>query len=382
MNNELDIYLKLLENPYNPVFLSCLFFLLNTLIMYIIYLKIFVPVKKKYLNEKRRLELDNLRIIGAFSESDPNPVIRTNTIGDIIHFNKSAQRLFGLQEEKKTNLQQISPGLAFNYKKEIENNSSLQFDLTIGDKHFSVYFYGINTLHMARIYLIDHTERIVNEKRVIESEQKYRSLSFYLQDHLESEKERIGLELHDSIGQNLSIVKLKINHSIDHSTFQKNKTEINDALDTTISDLREILFNLRPKVLEDMGLFEAVKILSDKISHNFKLNGRIEYIGVPVRLNKKSELYMFRIIQESISNIFRHSKADEYFIQFIFSAASLKIHISDNGIGFNTDEVSQSNHYGLLNMSERIKTLNGKMNISSSNEDGTSLLFEIPYSAA
>jgi signal transduction histidine kinase len=379
MSNELDHYLSLLTNPYNPIYISTLFILLNVFVMYIIYLKIFIPVKKKYLKDKKRLEYDNLRIIGAFSESDPNPVIRTNSTGDIIHFNKSAQNLFGLQKEKNTNLQQLSPGLTFDFKKEIENNSNIQFDLSIGDRHFSVYFYGIKTLHMARIYLIDHTERIENEKRVIESEQKYRSLSFYLQDHLEEEKERIGLELHDSIGQNLSIVKMKINHAVDLISFQKSISEINDALDQTISDLREILFNLRPKILEDLGLFEAVRMLSDNISRNFNLDGRIEYTGISVRLNKKSELFMFRIIQESLSNIFRHSKADEYFIQFIFSKASLKIHISDNGIGFNTDEVSQSKHYGLLNMSERIKTLNGKMNISSSNTDGTSLFFEIPY---
>ena len=88
---------------------------------------------------------------------------------------------------------------------------------------------------------------------------------------------------------------------------------------------------------------------------------------------------MFRIIQESISNILRHSKATEYFIQFVFSTASLKIHISDNGTGFNTEEYSQEKHYGLINMSERIKILNGKMKITSSDEDGTNLLFEIPY---
>jgi signal transduction histidine kinase len=325
------------------------------------------------------LELDNLRIIGAFSESDPNPVIRTDTAGKIIHFNKSAEKLFSLDLNKELILNQISPELNFNYKQEIENNSNIQVELNIGDKHFSVYFYGIRTLSMARIYFIDHTEKLKSEKQILESEQKYRSLSFYLQDHMEEEKERIGLELHDSIGQNLHLVKLKVNNSIDYDSFNKNVAEINEALDLTISDLREILFNLRPKVLDDMGLLDAVRLLSDKISHNFNLNGKVEYAGAPRRLDKKTEIYLFRIIQESISNILRHSKASEYFIQFVFSAASLKIHISDNGIGFNTDKISQSKQYGILNMSERIKTLKGKMKISSSNENGTSLLFEIPY---
>jgi len=381
MNTEFDHYLKLLGNPDNPVYLSFLFIILFVFIIYIIYLKFFIPTKKKHLNEKRDLELDNLRIIGAFSESDPNPIVRTDTKGDIIYFNKSAQKLFSLEKGAKINLKQVSPELNFNYEKEIENGSNIQVDMTIGDKHYSVYFYGIKTLQMARIYFIDRTERLIYQKQLIESEQKFRSLSFYLQDHMEEEKERIGLELHDSIGQNLYLVKWKINNSVDYEGFKTNVLEINEALESTIIELREILFNLKPKVLEDMGLFEAVRILSDKISINFKINGKVEYAGTPIRLDKKTELYMFRIIQESISNILRHSKASGYFIQFVFSTAALKILISDNGIGFNTDEISQFKQYGILNMSERIKTLNGKMKIDSSDKDGTSLFFEIPCGA-
>jgi signal transduction histidine kinase len=379
MNKELDLYLDLLRSPYNPIYLTILFILFFYLIIHIIYFKIFVPITKKYLKEKKKLELDNLRIIGAFSESDPNPIIRIDSKGEIIHFNKSAQKLFELEKGTKVNIEQISPELNFDYKKEIENSSNIEVELTIGKKCFSVYIYGIKTLGMVRIYFIDQTERINNENRILESELRYRSLSFYLQDHLEEEKERIGLELHDSIGQNLFLVKLKINNLMDYDTFKKSAVEINETLDLTISDLREILFNLRPKVLEDLGLFEAVRMLSGKISQNFKIKGDIEYIGAPIRLGKKTELYMFRIIQESITNILRHSKASEYFIQFVFSSNSLKIHISDNGIGFNTDEISQFKQYGLINMFERIKTLNGKMKISSSIEDGTSLLFDIPY---
>ena len=167
MSNDFNHYLKLLGDPYNPAYLSLLFILLLVLIIYIIYLRVFVPVKKKHLNEKKELELDNLRIIGAFSESDPNPIIRTDTNGDIIHFNKSAQNLFKLEQGMKINLKQISPELNFNCEKEIENSSNVQIDLTIGEKHFSVYFYGIKSLRMSRIYFIDHTERTNNEKRVI-----------------------------------------------------------------------------------------------------------------------------------------------------------------------------------------------------------------------
>jgi two-component system sensor histidine kinase DegS len=88
-------------------------------------------------------------------------------------------------------------------------------------------------------------------------------------------------------------------------------------------------------------------------------------------------LYIFRIIQECLSNIIRHSKATDYTIQLSYSEDTIKIFITDNGIGFDTEKVKKDSKFGLLNISERIKALNGKMKINSSNE-GTFILFEIP----
>ena len=117
MSSDFDYYLRLLGNPYNPITLSIVFILLFVLIVYIIYLKIFVPVIKRHMNVKRELELDNLRIIGAFSESDPNPIIRTDPKGEIIHFNRSAQKQFELETGKRIKIQEIFPELNFNYEK-------------------------------------------------------------------------------------------------------------------------------------------------------------------------------------------------------------------------------------------------------------------------
>lgn len=381
MDNELSVYKKVLENPYNPIYFSLLFFVVFILIIYILYLRVIVPLKKKHENDKKELELDNLRIIGAFSESDPNPVIRTDINGDIIHINNSAHEQFGIMNKERINLQKIFPELNYDFQKEIENGSNLQTNLSNGGKYFSVYFYGIKTLKMARIYFIDYTERLKNEKKILESEQRYRALTFYLQDHLESEKERIGLELHDSIGQNLYLIKMKLNNCQDSNNLGTSLADANSTLESTITELREILFSLKPKVLDDLGIFDAVKVLSENLSKNFSVAGHVEYVGTPVRLEKKAELYLFRIIQESLSNILRHSKASEYYIEFVFSKKLLKLLITDNGVGFDPESVAQYKSYGLLNMSERIKILNGKMKITSSDEDGTALLFELPYEA-
>ena len=201
-----------------------------------------------------------------------------------------------------------------------------------------------------------------------------------LVDLLEDEKQRIGMYLHDSIGQNLTLVKLKLNDAAaDYSKYLDHYNVISSAVDNTINDLREIMMDLKPRALEDLGLYPAVEALVHNISKNYELNGSINFSGIPKRMDNKTELYLFRIIQESLNNILKHSGAKEFHIQFIFSDELMKISISDNGIGFNTGNILNFKGYGLLNMSERIKNLHGKMKIESSDHEGTLLLFEIPY---
>jgi signal transduction histidine kinase len=372
MENELDHYLSLLTDLNNPVYYAILFIILLFIIVHITYRQVFMPNKKKHELEKReleiknrelefernRLEIDNLRIIAEFTDSDPNPIIRTNTSGEIIHFNKSAGISFVLSEFNNPSITSVLKDIVFDLKKEIENNSNIILNRIIGDRHFTISFYGISSLEMAQIYFIDQTERNIYEQRIIASEQKFRSLSFYLQDELESEKQRIGMDLHDSIGQNLSLVKMKLNDaSSDYNKYISHYEEINSSLDQTILDLREIMMNLKPRTLEDLGLFAAVRALVENMSAKFELIGSIDFSGTPKRPGKKAELYLFRIIQESLNNILKHSRAKEFHVQFIFADKFMKISISDNGIGFDTDNILHFKGYGLLNMSERIKNL-------------------------
>jgi signal transduction histidine kinase len=225
---------------------------------------------------------------------------------------------------------------------------------------------------------MDLTDRTNQENQVLESEKKFRSLSFYLQDYLETERQRIGLELHDVIGQNLFLLKLKFDEACkNYEDFKDNYNHIVESLDTTIYDLRNIMYDLKPKNLEDLGLDFAVRKLSEHISIRARKQGNVEVIGKSKRFDLEIELYIYRIIQECLSNIIRHSKATEYKIQLLYSENNIKIYISDNGIGFELDKVNKNKNYGLLNISERIKALKGTMIVNSSAE-GTLLLFEIP----
>jgi signal transduction histidine kinase len=378
MNREIDHYLELLRNMDNPIYYSIIFLIIIYLLLILINKYIIKPLKKKHHLEKRDLENDNIKMLEIFTEYDPNPIIRIDETGAITNLNRSARELFEIPTDNNKNIKDFLPEIIFNIKEEIFNNSKIQLNKTFKDKHYSINFYGIRSLNRAQLYFMDLTERANQENLTLESEKKFRSLSFYLQEYLEAERQRIGLELHDVIGQNLFLLKLKFDEACKNfDDFKGNYNNIIDSLDSTIYDLRNIMYDLKPKNLEDLGLDFAIRKLSDHIASDTRKCGTVEITGNTRRFGKETELYLYRIIQECLSNIIRHSQATEYNIQLLYSEDNFKIYISDNGKGFKVENVNKEKNYGLLNISERIKALNGKMKINSSVE-GTLLLFEIP----
>ena len=348
------------------------------MLLIVIYKYIIQPLKKKHHLEKKDLENDNIKMLEIFTEYDPNPIIRIDETGLIRNLNRSARELFEITTDNNKDIKDFVPEIKFNINEEIIKNSKIQLNKTLKDKHYSINFYGIRSLSRAQLYFMDLTERANQENLTQESEKKFRSLSFYLQEYLEAERQRIGLELHDVIGQNLFLLKLKFDEACKNfDDFKGNYNNIIDSLDDTIYDLRNIMYDLKPKNLEDLGLDFAIRKLSDHIAIDTRKSGTVEITGNTRRFGKETELYLYRIIQECLSNIIRHSQATEYNIQLLYSEDNFKIYISDNGKGFKIENVNKNKNYGLLNISERIKALNGKMKINSSVE-GTLLLFEIP----
>lgn len=378
MNRDIDYYISLLRNMDNPIYYAIIFVILIYLLLTVFYKYIFIPTKRKHLSEKKELENDNLKMLEIFAEYDPNPIIRIDESGRITNFNRAARSLFHVSGVNEKTIKDFIPEINIDFKEEIFKNSSIQFNTSFENKHFSLNFYGIRSLSRAQLYFMDLTERTNQENQTQESEKKFRSLSFYLQDYLETERQRIGGELHDVIGQNLFLLKLKFDEaSKNYNDFKDNYNNIIESLNSTIYDLRNIMYDLKPKNLEDLGLDFAVRKLSEHISLSTRKNGNVEVIGKSRRFNGEVELYLYRIIQECLSNIIRHSQATEYNIQLLYSEENLKIYITDNGIGFDKDKINKDKNYGILNISERIKVLKGTMKINSSSE-GTLLLFEIP----
>ncbi len=201
----------------------------------------------------------------------------------------------------------------------------------------------------------------------------------------EIERKRIAQELHDTSLQNLAhtiqeieLTKLYMDHDTIRAKLELNNISIN--LKNIIDDIRQTIFNLCPMTLDDLGFNNAIERYLDGIKrqNNFNMITNIDVISIDY---SDTALNIYRIIQECISNIIYHAKANNISIDINQTNNYIIIIIKDDGIGFNVDMVMNSeknNHFGLLIIKERIELLNGTYNIISKEQEGTKINIKIP----
>ncbi len=382
MQDELKEYINLLADPANPLYLLILLTLLLILLFIFIYRYIIDPLRKKHSMEKKELELKNIKLMALFAELDPNPLIRINKNGQIIHTNDAANILSKDSTLVGKNLNEILPDINISIQDYIKQDKSTTISETINSKFYTITIRGISYLDIAQIYFDDLTERKMFEEELQLSQMKLRELSGHLRDTLEDERQRIARELHDSIGQNLNLIRMKLmNNGHPADKLHENNITMLNALESSINELKEITYNLKPKLLDEQGLKASLNILVKKFSEESGIKGSIDVTGFEKRIDKKLELTFYRLVQESINNILKHSQASEFNIQLISKNNTIKLIVSDNGIGFDMNLSGNAKYlsgFGLLNMQERVQSYNGKIKINSSLGNGTIIFVEIP----
>ena len=158
---------------------------------------------------------------------------------------------------------------------------------------------------------------------------------------------------------------------------------LSDLFEGTIKDLRSVIYDLKPKILDEMGLAAALTYLCDSVSSESNIEGKIDITGHEKRVDFKYELAIYRAVQECLNNIIKHSQAEHFNVQLIQSDERIRVIISDDGVGFDADQKSKKHSipaksgFGLLNISERISSLKGTFKIDS-NSSGTVVIIEIP----
>jgi len=137
--------------------------------------------------------------------------------------------------------------------------------------------------------------------------------------------------------------------------------------------------DLRPEVLYLIGFVEAVKLYINNFKERYQLICLFENNVTELKLNSQQSVALYRIVQESFTNIGKHSKATTVKVFLRLNGSHLILEVMDNGIGFKTSQKKSTNSYGLLGMKERVYLLDGTLQITSEQGQGTTIKVEIPY---
>jgi Signal transduction histidine kinase len=219
-------------------------------------------------------------------------------------------------------------------------------------------------------------KQAANAERIKEQEARINAV-FQAQ---EEERRRIAKELHDGIGQTIGAIKLnyqalaeKLNKPELLPEFRKVETMLNNAG----AEVRSISHQMIPKELEQFGLVPAVEGMLNLHFENSPLKVEFEHSGFAERIGQKVELVLFRVLQELISNVVKHSKARQVNVQLLKLNTHVVLNVSDDGVGFNVECV-EKNGIGLLNMASRVEAIKGHLHFESSPGNGTTVTIRTP----
>ena len=217
-------------------------------------------------------------------------------------------------------------------------------------------------------------------KAVLEEKQKGLQAVF---DATEEERQRIAKDLHDGVGQQMSGLKL----AWENLTIDINKkdpeganklNELSEILNETAQEVREISHQMMPKVLSEFGLIPAIEEMLEKTLKFSNIKGEYEHFNISERFSERIEISIYRIAQELINNVIKHSGASLVSVQLFKNKNQLILIVEDNGSGF--ADVDEEGH-GLLNIKSRLNTIHGEVNYEASTERGTMATIRVDLSA-
>lgn len=198
----------------------------------------------------------------------------------------------------------------------------------------------------------------------------------------EKERERIGQDLHDGVGQLMSAVKINLS-VFQHDFILNNEDErikfdnIIGLVDESCKEVRAVSHTMMPNALLKAGLASAVRDFVQKID-NKALEVNLYAEGLDTRIDNNTETILYRVIQECVNNVIKHAKASRLHISLIKDADGINVTIEDNGIGFNTADTNTFDGIGLKNMRTRIAYLSGSIDFDSRPGQGTVVMIQIP----
>ncbi|MCK4777430.1 MAG: PAS domain S-box protein, partial [Actinomycetia bacterium] len=350
----------------------------------------------KSIIKERRVD-HTLDLLESTWHNIPMPVVLVSPAGVILTVNRGFEMKFGYSsgEVIGNNIELISPDILINLIFRILNEQgSYKFEADCFDikneplvmEVRTSYLMGENEKNIVFIFN-DMTARVNTEIALGNRTKELETLYKVIINLQEEERQKLARELHDEVGQSLSailfyleILKRKLSPQPDDIL------EILDKLKSNVKNTVDIAHNiqmtLRPSILDDLGLIPTIKwFFRERCSDcGFKL--KLDINTEDIKLEKFLETNIYRIIQESMTNIIKHSRATEVSFRAELSGGYFIVEITDNGKGFNEINIIEKHKsgtgYGLVGMEERVKSMNGDIIISGDRKKGTSIYIKIP----
>ena len=229
----------------------------------------------------------------------------------------------------------------------------------------------------------DITEKIEAEENLKNSHTQLRELAKHLQTIRESERLHMSREIHDELGQQLTGLKMDISWLTKHivnsdEAINEKFREIISLVDKSVKTVRRLSTQLRPSILDDLGLVAAMEWQSEDFQKRTEISttfiSEIDDLVIPPELS----INIFRIYQESLTNVMRHANASKVNAALLFENNHLTLSIKDNGVGFDKNRIGTIKTLGLLGMKERTLMMKGIYEISSEPGKGTSVVIIVP----
>lgn len=231
--------------------------------------------------------------------------------------------------------------------------------------------------------IFDITERKVAEDKLRRSEDQLHALMGRLQTAIESERLRIAQELHDQLGQALTCIKMDLDWIVRKNgaggdTWVSMVQDAMGAVDNSIALVRRISTELRPQLLDSMGLRAAIEWEIEQFQRRSGVRCVVRLTELSLDLSKEKKIAIFRIFQEAMTNIVRHAEARNIFVELERKDDDVVLTIKDDGMGFSADLVEQMQSLGLLGMYERALVMGAHFEIESKPTQGTAIKLQVP----
>lgn len=345
-------------------------------------------VALEYSEEKYRQLVENV------SEAIANIAVD----GTILFVNKVAAKLLNndandLVGRKATDILPAKLVASFTkgFNSMLDNNEKRIFDFTMptadGDRSFLVSTQPVhsekNETTSIMCLITDITYRKKAEKELEYSREQLRNLAAHLESVRETERKEIAFEVHDELGQELTALKLDLawvgNKLPDIDPRIKTKiSEMKDLIDITIDRVGNISTKLRPDILDHFGLLAAIEWVTGDFQKRSGISCELIFDPEEMDVPGNIATVIFRILQETLTNAIRHSKANTVEVLFRELPDKYELFVTDNGVGISQEQIDAPSSFGLFAMNERARSVGGSVKISGIPDEGTEVYLEIP----